>query len=124
MIFSANNLPTCWNLLSKFAHFCGVLTSVASLLARALYLARTIFLPAGIFSANLHVFVVFSPTFRLHLLQLCQMEPKIFPLDAITPETKKLDYQGFYSQQNKTSNLLTTSFYKISKDSPCRQQGK
>ncbi|KAL6502297.1 hypothetical protein OROHE_024725 [Orobanche hederae] len=100
MIFSANNLPTCWNLLSKFARFCGVLTSVASPLARALYLARTIFLPAGIFSPNLHAFVVFSPSFRLHLLQLCQMEPKIFPLDAITPETK--NWTAKVSILNKT----------------------
>ncbi|KAL6565180.1 hypothetical protein OROMI_016630 [Orobanche minor] len=99
-IFSANNLPTCWNLLSKFARFCGVLTSVASPLARALYLARTIFLPARIFSANLHAFVVFSPPFRLHLPQLCQMEPKIFPLDAITPETK--NWTAKVSILNKT----------------------
>ncbi|KAL6575231.1 hypothetical protein OROMI_012516 [Orobanche minor] len=107
LIFSVNNLPTCWNLLRKFARFCGVLTSVASPLARALYLARTIFLPAGIFSTNLHAFVVFSPPFRLHLLQLCvcynfiaQMEPKIFPLDAITPETK--NWTAKVSILNKT----------------------
>ncbi|KAL6571848.1 hypothetical protein OROHE_002717 [Orobanche hederae] len=59
------------------------------------YLARTIVLLAGIFSATLHVFVVFSPLFRLRLL-----EPKIFSLDAITPETK--NWTAKVSVLNKT----------------------
>ncbi|KAL6587943.1 hypothetical protein OROMI_000921 [Orobanche minor] len=97
------------------------------------YLARTIFLPVGIFSANLHVFVVFSPPLHLRLLELClQMlrifclrlyffrylvrtiflpagifsanlhafVPKIFPLDAITPESK--NWTAKVSILNKT----------------------
>ncbi|KAL6579092.1 hypothetical protein OROMI_009308 [Orobanche minor] len=50
------------------------------------YLAQTIFLPVGIFSANLHFLV--------------QMEPKIFPLDAISPETK--NWTAKVSILNKT----------------------
>ncbi|KAL6586361.1 hypothetical protein OROMI_001349 [Orobanche minor] len=42
-----------------------------------IYLARTIVLLAGIFSATLHVFVVFSPLFRLRLLELLLADNKV-----------------------------------------------